>query len=203
MAVSSVTDCISKKQTDRSVKEEIVQNACALIKQRGYYGVSIKDIARKTNISKSTVYHYFKSKNELILASIALESAALNGMLEPLKKIVSGDKQNPVKQIISEVQTYFTTRHDHLLTSLGHKAEDIAADIATALSSMLNDWCAELEIIFHKHGGLDKPTSKATTHSIVLNLFGAILLTKIYKTQKYIETACQNISIKDGASAEI
>jgi AcrR family transcriptional regulator len=50
-----------------STKKRILKTASSLIAQKGYLGVSMNEIAQNANISKATLYYYFKSKEELCL----------------------------------------------------------------------------------------------------------------------------------------
>lgn len=50
-------------------KQEILEAALTLFSQKGYDGTTIQDIAQKLNISQGLCYRYFKSKNELFLAT--------------------------------------------------------------------------------------------------------------------------------------
>ena len=57
--------------TDEQIEEKrlaIAHAAAELIFQQGYNETSVSQIARKTGIGKSTIYDYFSSKEEIILA---------------------------------------------------------------------------------------------------------------------------------------
>jgi TetR/AcrR family transcriptional regulator, cholesterol catabolism regulator len=57
-------DIASRKQA--FVREEIVTSATHLFAERGYRAVTIDDIAANLGYTKSVVYYYFKSKNEIL-----------------------------------------------------------------------------------------------------------------------------------------
>jgi AcrR family transcriptional regulator len=46
-------------------KDKILKTAGLLFSQRGYFAVSMQDVANKVGISKPALYYYFKSKNDL------------------------------------------------------------------------------------------------------------------------------------------
>ena len=60
-------------------KEEIVKAAAELFEQRGYHQTVIDDIADAVGIQKSTVYHYFTSKNQILYA---IHEAFIRGVYE-------------------------------------------------------------------------------------------------------------------------
>ena len=57
-----------QQETAEKRKKQIVDAALALFDQNGYSGTKISDIAEKAGISKGLTYHYFHSKEEIVLA---------------------------------------------------------------------------------------------------------------------------------------
>ncbi len=49
-------------------KQEIITRSEALLRKKGYFGISMSEIAKSVNLSKSSLYNYFSSKDELIEA---------------------------------------------------------------------------------------------------------------------------------------
>ncbi|AKG35789.1 TetR/AcrR family transcriptional regulator [Paenibacillus durus] len=48
-------------------RERILSHAKALFSQKGYKGVSINDICAATGLSKGSIYHHFKNKEDLFV----------------------------------------------------------------------------------------------------------------------------------------
>jgi len=59
---------IVKKPEER--REEIIEAARQLFLTRGYDNTTMRDVMRHLQIAKGTIYHYFKSKEELLEAVI-------------------------------------------------------------------------------------------------------------------------------------
>ena len=53
-----------------SKREQLLQAAVALFSRKGFHGVGIDAISEKASVTKKTLYHHFKSKEELILAAL-------------------------------------------------------------------------------------------------------------------------------------
>ncbi len=49
-------------------RERIIQAAFHLFAERGFYGVSISDVAEAAGLVKSSIYHHFENKDALYLA---------------------------------------------------------------------------------------------------------------------------------------
>lgn len=53
-----------------SKREQLLQAAVTLFTRKGFHGVGIDAISEKAGVTKKTLYHHFKSKEELILATL-------------------------------------------------------------------------------------------------------------------------------------
>jgi AcrR family transcriptional regulator len=88
-------------------RQRILEAARGLIAERGYDGVTMRDLAERSLVSVPTLYALFGSKNELL--SVAVESyfADLVGMVE------LGDLDSGLPRILSLVETLSreTPRH--------------------------------------------------------------------------------------------
>jgi AcrR family transcriptional regulator len=51
-------------------RQELVDTAIRLFGQHGFHGTGIDRIAEEANVSKKTMYHHFRSKEELIVAAL-------------------------------------------------------------------------------------------------------------------------------------
>jgi len=58
-------------------KQRILLTAIDLIKEKGYDSVTLNDICTAANISKTTFYHYFKSKEDLLLQFYKIPADAM------------------------------------------------------------------------------------------------------------------------------
>jgi AcrR family transcriptional regulator len=65
------------------LREQIVEVALALYRERGYEGTTVEEVCRQVEISQPTFYNYFPSK-EAILAE-----HAMRGFGEPLKQLLT------------------------------------------------------------------------------------------------------------------
>jgi TetR/AcrR family transcriptional regulator, regulator of autoinduction and epiphytic fitness len=58
-----------ERRRDRR-KAEIVRTATEILSASGYQGMSLEEVAEKTDIAKATLYHYFSSKDDLVAAAL-------------------------------------------------------------------------------------------------------------------------------------
>ena len=67
-------------------REDILEAAAQVFRQKGYHGASMEDIARAVNLQKPSLYHHVSSKQDILLA---LLNRALELLLERLSPISS------------------------------------------------------------------------------------------------------------------
>jgi len=65
--------------------EAIVQTAESLFAEKGYENVSTEEIARTAGVSKALIYHYFKTKEELLLKVIEQVGESASILLTPIR----------------------------------------------------------------------------------------------------------------------
>ena len=85
----------------RKTREEILELSVPLFAQRGYDGVSMRDVAAAVGLTQAALYYHFSDKDQLYLDAVAYEfrerEAALKDMLagngpllERLERFVAG-----------------------------------------------------------------------------------------------------------------
>ena len=67
-------------------KESIISAAKELFSTYGFYKVSMDEIAKKSTITKKTIYTYFKDKNELINIVLINEINAIKKLADEIDK---------------------------------------------------------------------------------------------------------------------
>src|SRR5215216_1832892 len=75
-------------------REDILEAAAQVFRQKGFHGASMQDIAKAVNLQKPSLYHHVSSKQEILLA---LLDRALELLLERISPIsaqdISADKK--------------------------------------------------------------------------------------------------------------
>ena len=70
------------KETRSEKREAILHAAWGLIRHYGYNKTTIDDIAKKDHVGKGTVYLYFKSTTDIMLALTDLTNDRITRQLE-------------------------------------------------------------------------------------------------------------------------
>lgn len=94
-------------------RQSILNEAASLIAQEGFHGSSVSDLAKRCNISKSLVYHYYSSKEEILFATM---EEYTKGLLLTVKQ--SAETKGELKDVfaqtvVSLMQNYKSAGSSH------------------------------------------------------------------------------------------
>ena len=83
-------------------REDILEAAAQVFRQKGFHGASMQDIAEAVNLQKASLYHHVSSKQEILLA---LLDRALELLLERISAI-SNQEIPADKKLQQMIRTY-------------------------------------------------------------------------------------------------
>jgi AcrR family transcriptional regulator len=94
-----------RKEREREQRRhDILSSARQAFEKHGIQHASMDKIAEEAELSKGTLYLYYKNRDELLMALIAED---LVGLIERLEKVAKG-KESPDKKLIKAVTTFHT-----------------------------------------------------------------------------------------------
>jgi AcrR family transcriptional regulator len=110
---------ITSEQKETRIRTSVIQAAQQLFRQHGLHKVTMEDVAQAIGKGKSTLYYYYKSKEEIFDAMIELEmTQALAGMQVEVAKADTAIAQlkafylTKFRQIRQKVALYQTLSRD-------------------------------------------------------------------------------------------
>jgi AcrR family transcriptional regulator len=103
-------------------REKIVEKAAALYAERGFLGASISDLAKACKTSKSLVYHYYPSKEDILFDVMHTHVRALLDAAEGTlaRKLEPADALRAMTMEFMKLYVGAATRHKVLLNELHH-----------------------------------------------------------------------------------
>jgi AcrR family transcriptional regulator len=90
------------RRAELTREEEILAAAARVFREKGYHGASIRDIADSVGLLKGSLYHYIRSKEDLLAR---LFDGALEGTVSELETIAAADA-TPRERLREMVKTY-------------------------------------------------------------------------------------------------
>ncbi len=122
-------------------KEAIVEAAAALFATRGFNGASVADIAQSCKTSKSLIYHYYQSKEDILhdvmISHVrALEDAAADAMAGAA---APEQKLRDLTQLFMALYVGAADRHKVLLNDLDHLPKARRAEIVAVQRGLIEN----------------------------------------------------------------
>lgn len=166
-------------------KESIIQISADLIHKYGYNNIGIKSILDEAKIPKGSFYHYFSSKEDLVLNVIEYHIQNTKFLFNQFDKNIDGLKKF--------FNTYFTLFEQMQYTRgcpIGNLILELS-DLKESFRLKLLEWAEFLEKEIYEileNSNLDQNIDKKSLASFIISNFeGVILKTKLEKNKKPIE----------------
>jgi AcrR family transcriptional regulator len=154
-------------------KEEIIQFAARLFRERGYQAVSMRDLAAAIHIKAASLYNHFNGKQS-ILEAIVIPTAQqfTQGMLS-----IRNAKQSPVEQLKSVIQLHITLtlQNPDAMACLNNDWIHLEGEAFSSVSRMRDDYEFSFRQIIRE--GIEQQQFEAIDEEIVLYSFLSTLRT--------------------------
>ena len=118
--------------------EFILRTAARIFAEKNYHSTSMRDISRETNVSLAGLYHYCKSKEELLFL---IQDNCFGRVLERLEQRLQ-DVEDPVAKlgIFIENHLSFFAANMAEMKVLSHEAESLRGDLYTHVSTRKDNY---------------------------------------------------------------
>ena len=113
--------------------EFILRTAARIFAEKNYHSTSMRDISRETNVSLAGLYHYCKSKEELLFL---IQDNCFGRVLERLEQRLEG-VDDPITKlgIFIENHLSFFAANMSEMKVLSHEAESLRGDLYAHVST--------------------------------------------------------------------
>ena len=118
--------------------EFILRTAARIFAEKSYHSTSMRDISRATNVSLAGLYHYCKSKEELLFL---IQDNCFGRVLERLEQRLEG-VADPITKlgIFIENHLSFFAANMSEMKVLSHEAESLGGDLYTHVSTRKDNY---------------------------------------------------------------
>jgi TetR/AcrR family transcriptional regulator, cholesterol catabolism regulator len=113
--------------------EFILRTAARIFAEKNYHSTSMRDISRETNVSLAGLYHYCKSKEELLFL---IQDNCFGRVLERLEQRLEG-VDDPIAKLSIFIENHlsFFAANMAEMKVLSHEAESLRGDLYTHVST--------------------------------------------------------------------
>lgn len=138
-----------------STKEKILHAAIDLFSQKGYSGVSVREITREVGIKESSLYNHFKSKEEILTTILDYFRSEFAKTLPPTEDLDLILEKSSMEEFFEQGFENFRMHIDHPVNEklwriiyTEHFRNPLARDIF--LNDIINKTLGFLELVFVK-----------------------------------------------------
>jgi TetR/AcrR family transcriptional regulator, cholesterol catabolism regulator len=118
--------------------EFILRTAARIFAEKSYHSTSMRDISRETNVSLAGLYHYCRSKEELLFL---IQDNCFGRVLERLEKQLQGI-EDPVTKLGVFIENHlsFFAANMAEMKVLSHEAESLGGDLHAHVSTRKDNY---------------------------------------------------------------
>src|SRR6201993_3184476 len=176
-------------------RARIVEEAAALIHERGVAGTTLEDVKVAAEVSGSQMYHYFPDKNELVQAVIDHQADAIVNRQRQALGSPNGVEawRNMVITAAKRTKAKGGCQLGSLVSQLAESDPEARALIAAGFdqwAAAIGDGLKSLHADGKLPPGID-PDALAVT--LLATLEGALLLAQVHRDTRPIETAVNTL----------
>jgi len=125
---------------NKSREERLVEAALSLFGERGYHGASVSQIAARAGVAKGLFYHYFESKQDLLVRLAEMRLDEWSELIELLEG--GGEPRQRLEQLVDFLFRELAQQPERLRLLLGvYLTEDGVAAIAEAMDRSSDRFC--------------------------------------------------------------
>jgi TetR/AcrR family transcriptional repressor of nem operon len=177
-------------------RQRIVEGAAALIYEHGVAKTTVDDVRAAAGVSSSQLYHYFRNKDELVRAVIALQSDVMVGA-QDRHYFDSLEGLREWRDFVVRTVRRQRARGGCPLGSLGSELADIESRARGDVSLGFERWANALGKglrAMKANGALNVATDPDELALATLAaLQGGLLLAKIHRSERPVEVALDSM----------
>jgi AcrR family transcriptional regulator len=176
-------------------RTRIVEEAAALIHERGVAGTFLEDIKAAAGVSGSQLYHYFPDKDELVQAVIDYQADAI--VNRNRRALSSANGVETWRDMVIAAAKRTKAKGGCALGSLAGQLAESDPEARALIAAGFDQWAAAIADglrSLHADGKLPSdidPDDLAVT--LLATLEGALLLAQVHRSSRPIETAVNTL----------
>jgi len=179
----------------KTSREEILKSSIKLFKINGYYNTSMANIADACGLIKGSLYHHFKSKEEIGLESLKYIHLYFKDNIYNIAYKDSLSDKEKITQFVKQTDVYFLHSEGGCL--LGNLALEVASQnslFKNEIREYFTNWEKALSHILRANYGVEK--AEELSKEYVALTQGAIMMMTLYgDSQNYLKVGKKIIAL--------
>lgn len=164
-----------KQLQSEQTRQQIISAATLLFVQKGFFGTSISDLAKATNLTKGAFYHHFESKDALFFA--VMKSMRQTWNAEVARNVFTSKDALTRLTAVIENHTRMLGENEQfclLLNGLVMEMDGINPEFMIALEGIYTDLATFIENIIRKGQKAGQIRDDLNARLIAMNMIGML-----------------------------
>lgn len=180
-------------------RQLIVQTAFKLFKENGFYATGVDLIMREAGISKRTLYQYFPSKNDLVVAVLAHYRDQYQLYIDRLLDRQHRTAQENILAIFDDAKSWFGDVNFHGCLAVNAMGEYAGKDSAIEQACLnFKQW--KLGLLKELACELDPVNGEALAYQLFVLLEGMVSIAQVMKGRLPIDMAVMAEAIMENSA---
>jgi TetR/AcrR family transcriptional repressor of nem operon len=180
---------LGKKKVD---EDFIINQSIILFRQQTYINTSVQDIANACGILKGSLYHYFKSKDELMKRVIE----RIHDYFKQEVFIYAYQYDLPVLERLSKLclaseKVFYNSETKKLYGNIGVESAMTLPDFNPLLQHFFNDYFMAFKEIYKDK--FPEKVAEELAERTVAEIEGSVMISRIYRDISYLKNTFERI----------
>ncbi len=171
-----------------SKREQLLQGALEIFNSEGFHAVGMDRLAKQVGVSKTAIYKHFKTKDELILATLRLQDEQFRNWLMRRVEQIAATPRDKLKVFFDvfadwlsepQYQGCMFVKASSEFQSREHMVHQLAAEHKRLMLNYLRQLVKELDL----------PETEEAVISLSLIVEGALVLAHLHEPKVVAENA--------------
>lgn len=175
-----------------STRDRIVQAAMELFWRKGYGSTSIADILDTASVNSGSLYHFFKGKQELLIAVLEVYRDSIGPMLlEPSW----GEVEDPVEKVFALLATYrrLLVETDCFygcpIGSLALELHEPDPEVRELIAANFANWTGAMQACLDEAGFARLTDTQALSELVLTVMEGAVMQARTHRDIGHFDRA--------------
>lgn len=170
----------------------IIKQSLQVFQSQGYYSTSMRDIAAACGVLKGSLYHYFRSKEELLKRVIEHVHDYYNQevFIHAYKTDLTGKEKLQLLANISE-HHFFSSDSGCLMGNLALEMAGNVPEFSVMVKRFFEDWIKAMAHIFEEK--YSRAEALQLAQKSVAAIEGAVMMMRLFNNPQFLRQAHQQI----------
>jgi len=169
-------------------EKDIIKSALLIFKAKGYHHTSMADLAEACGLMKGSMYHYFASKEALMIAVLEyLHQKYQDSVFAwAYQQDKTAEEKMAIFRAFSE-ELFLHSPDGCLMGNIALEVSNSHPEIILVIRRFFDDWIAALSVVYEAYNEPEK--ARHLAKMAVTTIEGAIMLQKIYSDNEFLHNA--------------